>query len=337
MILYLTKPWIQLNKKGWKLVIWDSEEKQERLVPWALIDWIVIFSRIQLTTDVITTCLREKIPVFFITWNWKYLWKLESLDFKNVEVLYKQIWCAMNEECCLKYAKIFIKSKIYNSKVMLQRWKRLADRKVDINDIVETLNYYLKEIEKVDNLDSLRWLEWSAAKIYYEGFWRFLRPPFMRTWRSKRPPLDPINALLSLWYTLLAQTIYMYLQILWLEPQVWFFHKPKNLRSLLILDVMEMFRSWIVDDLVLKVIWNGDIVWEDFIIERHSQTPVLLTEDGLRKFIDKYYKFVFKKSTGDYVLTGEEWAKLKFVEKTLEKFKKSLVDENFEYKWFLLK
>ncbi len=337
MIVYLTKPWSQLNKKGGKLVIWDPEKKQERLVPWALIDWIVIFSRIQLTTDVITTCLREKIPVFFITWNWKYLWKLESLELKNVEVLYKQIWCALNEGCCLKYSKIFIKSKIHNSKVMLQRWKRLSDKVVKIEDIVETLNYYLKKIEEVGSLDELRGLEWSAARIYYEWFWRFLRSPFTRIGRSKRPPLDPVNALLSLGYTLLAQTIYMYLQILWLEPQIWFFHKPKDLRSLLVLDIMEMFRAWIVDDLVLKVIWNSDIVWEDFIIERHSQTPVLLTDDWLRKFINSYYKFVFKKSTDDNVLSGEDWVKLKYIEKTLEEFKKSLIDKDFEYKWFLLK
>jgi len=220
---------------------------------------------------------------------------------------------------------------------MLQRWKRLSDKVVKIEDIVETLNYYLKKIEEVGSLDELRGLEWSAARIYYEWFWRFLRSPFTRIGRSKRPPLDPVNALLSLGYTLLAQTIYMYLQILWLEPQIWFFHKPKDLRSLLVLDIMEMFRAWIVDDLVLKVIWNSDIVWEDFIIERHSQTPVLLTDDWLRKFINSYYKFVFKKSTDDNVLSGEDWVKLKYIEKTLEEFKKSLIDKDFEYKWFLLK
>jgi CRISPR/Cas system-associated endonuclease Cas1 len=56
-------------------------------------------------------------------------------------------------------------------------------------------------------------------------------------------------------------------------------HQPKDLRSLLVLDTMEMFRAWIVDDLVLKVIWKNIIQWEDFVIERHSVTPVLLTED----------------------------------------------------------
>ncbi len=98
-----------------------------------------------------------------------------------------------------------------------------------------------------------------------------------------------------------------------------------------------MFRAWIVDDLVLKVIWNNDIVWEDFIIDRHSQTPVILSEDWLRKFIDKYYKFVFKKSTKDDVISSEGWLKLKHIEKTLESFKKSLIDREVGYKWFLLK
>lgn len=71
----------------------------------------------------------------------------------------------------------------------------------------------------------------------------------------------------------------MYLQILSLDPQIGFFHQPKDLRSLLVLDVMEMFRSWIVDDLVLKILDEEEVVMEDFIIDRHSQTPVLLTEE----------------------------------------------------------
>ncbi len=337
MIIYVTKPWTQLNKKWGKLVIWDPEERQERLVPWALIDGIVIFSRIQLTTDVITTCLREKIPVFFITGNWKYLGKLESLDYKNVEVLYRQIGCALDKDCSLKYARTFVYSKIYNSKVMLQRWQRLSAKNIDVQDIIDTLNNHLKQVKDPSDISFLRGVEGSASRIYYKWFGRFLKSPFLRNGRTKRPPLDPVNALLSLGYTLLAQTIYMYLQILSLEPQIGFFHQPKDLRSLLVLDVMEMFRAWMVDDLVLKVIDRWDITFDDFIIDRHSQTPVLLTEDWLRKFIQSYYQFVFKKSTYDNVFDGSKWIKLKYVEKTLEEFKKSLIDKSFVYKGFLLK
>ena len=420
MILYLIKPWLQVNKKGWKFVIYDSEEKSERITPIWLIDAIVVFSRIQLTTDVLNACIREKISVFFIVWNWKYLWKLDSLEPKNVELLYKHIWCALNDVCSLKYSKVFIKSKIHNSKIMLKRWAKWSWKPVDIDDIVEKLSLFLKEVENTENLDELRWYEWNASRVYYQGFARFLpawyiwagrnkRPPrdevnallslwytllaqtihmyieilwldpqiwfmhqpkeventenldelrwyewnasrvyyqgfarFLPAWyiwagRNKRPPRDEVNALLSLWYTLLAQTIHMYIEILWLDPQIWFMHQPKDLRSLLVLDMMEMFRAWIVDDLVLKVLRNNLIGKDDFIIDRHSQTPVLLTEDGLRKFISKYYQEVFKKSVEDNVLDGTKWVKLQYVEKTLEEFKKSLIDEGFEYKGFRLK
>ena len=109
-------------------------------------------------------------------------------------------------------------------------------------------------------------------------------------------------------------------------------HQPKDLRSLLVLDMMEMFRTWIVDDLVLKVLRNNIVEKDDFIIDRHSQTPVLLTEDGLRKFVSNYYKEVFKKSVEDNILDGTKWVKLQYIEKTLEEFKKSLQDDNFDYK-----
>ena len=337
MILYLIKPWLQVNKKWWKFVIYDSEEKYERVTPIWLIDAIVVFSRIQLTTDVLTACLREQIPVFFIVWNGKYLWKLDSLQIKNVELLYKHIWCALNEDCCLKYSKIFIKSKIYNSKIMLKRWGRWNWKSVNIDDVITKLNFFLEEIGNIWNLDALRWYEWNASRIYYQWFARFLPSGYVWTWRNKRPPRDEVNALLSLGYTLLAQTIHMYIEILWLDSQIGFMHQPKDLRSLLVLDMMEMFRAWIVDDLVLKVLRNNIIEKDDFIIDRHSQTPVLLTEDGLRKFVSNYYKEVFKKSVEDNILDGTKWVKLQYVEKTLEEFKKSLQDKEFEYKGFKLK
>lgn len=159
MILYLTKPGLQLNKKGGKLIVRDSEQQQEMLFPWASIDGIVIFSRVQLTTDVITTCLREKIPVFFITGNGKYLGKLEPLDYKNVEVLYRQIGCALDEKCSLKYAKIFINAKINNSKVMLLRWRRLWRKEVLVSDIVDKLNSYLSQLKNAHDIGFVRGIE----------------------------------------------------------------------------------------------------------------------------------------------------------------------------------
>jgi len=337
MLLYLTKPWLQVNKSWWKLVVFDNEEKQEKIIPIAVIDAIVVFSRIQLTTDVLTTCLREKIPVFFIVWNGKYLWKLDSLEPRNVELLYKQIGCALDESCCLKYSKIFIKSKIHNSKVMLKRWQKWSWKVVDVEETIKSLDYYLKQIDKVDNLESLRGYEGSASRIYFMKWAEFAPAGYVWAGRNKRPPRDPLNALLSLGYTLLAQLIHMYLEILSIEPQIGFMHQPKDLRSLLVLDMMEMFRAWIVDDLVLKVLRNNDITKDDFIIDRHSQTPVLLTEEGLRKFIWKFYKEVFKKEEQEDVMFGENWIKLKHIEKTLEDFKKSLVDSEFNYTWFKLK
>ena len=337
MLLYLTQPWLQINKSWWKFIVFDNEKKEEKIIPISLVDAIVVFARVQLTTDVLTACLREQIPVFFIVGNGKYLWKLDSLETKNVELLYKHIWCALNEECCLKYSKIFIKSKIHNSKVMLKRWSKWSWKIVNVDETIKSLDYYLQQVDKAESLNSLRWYEWSASKIHFMKWSEFTPANYIWAWRNKRPPRDPLNALLSLGYTLLAQLVHMYIEILWLDPQIGFMHQPKDLRTLLVLDMMEMFRAWIVDDLVLKVLRNNDIEKDDFIIDRHSQTPVLLTEEGLRKFIWRFYKEVFKKQDEENVMFGENWIKLKHMEKTLEEFKKSLQDKNYEYKGFKLK
>lgn len=126
MFLYLTTNGLCLYKDGGRFIIKNptSNEESESQVPISLIEGIVIFGRIQLSTDVIKACLKGKIPVFFLSKTGSFFGKLDSLEVKNVDLLYKHIKASMDPEISLAYAKIFIQSKIHNSRVMLQRWRR---------------------------------------------------------------------------------------------------------------------------------------------------------------------------------------------------------------------
>ena len=340
MFLYLTKNTLQINKEGWTIVITDNETKVTRKIPFNNIEWVVVFGRIQLTTDVITSFLKAKTPVFFLSKNGNYFGKLDSLEIKNVELLYKHIEASTNEEISFSYAKKLIKSKVSNSIVMLQRWARFDfSMRTELREfwkIIDELKLYLQKIEKAESKEELRWYEWNASKIYFKWFSMFLKEPFIFTVRTRRPPLDPTNALMSLWYTLLAQTIQMILNVQGIEAQLWFFHKPKDLRTLLVLDMMEMYRAWIVDDLVIRITQKGAMNESHFFINTKDESrPVLITDEWLQIFLSEYYKTVFSKADEEDFWN---YKKLSLIEKDLEIFKQSLVKSNVElYEGFKIK
>ena len=340
MFLYLTKHALQLNKQGWTIVITDNETKVKRKIPFNSIEWVVVFWRIQLTTDVITSFLKAKTPVFFLSKYWSYFGKLDSIEIKNVELLYKHIEMSTNSSTSFEYAKTIILSKINNSITMLMRWARFdffhQKDLIEFGRIIEKLKEYKTKVIKANSKEEIRWYEGNSAKEYFKAFWMFLPDGFEFTKRTRRPPRDKINAMLSLWYTLLAQTIQMILNIQGIEAQLWFFHKPKDLRTLLVLDMMEMYRSWIIDDMVIRILSKEAIKQEHFFVNtKNEKRPVLFTNEWLQIFLREYYKSVFSKSDEENFWN---YKKLSLIEKDLEIFKQSLLktDPNI-YEGFKIK
>ncbi len=341
MFLYLTKNALQLNKEGWTIVITDNETRVTRKIPFNTIEWVVVFGRIQLTTDVITSFLKAKTPVFFLSKFGWYFWKLDSIEIKNVELLYKHIEASTNDEISFSYAKTIINSKVSNSIVMLKRWARfdmIMKWELDkFSEIIDELKLYLVKVVNSQSKEELRWIEWNASKIYFKWFAMFLKPPFSFSIRSRRPPLDEVNAMMSLWYTLLAQTVQMILNVQWIESQLWFFHKPKDLRTLLFLDMMEMYRSWIIDDMIIRITQREKMKIDEhfFINTKNEKRPVLITDEWLQIFLWEYYKTVFSKADEE---NFGNFKKLSLIEKDLEKFKQSLVNKTPEkYEGFKIK
>jgi CRISPR-associated protein Cas1 len=316
-----------------------DNDTQEQQVPISLVEGIIIFGRIQLSTDVIRACLKSQIPVFFLSKRGTFFGKLDSLEIKNVELLYTHIQATMDTTISLQYAKSIVLAKLSNSKVMLQRRNRFyhnGDK--DIVSISSQIDGIIQKVSLCDNHESLRGLEWIGARYYFEWFALFVEKPFVFDGRNRRPPKDPVNSMLSLGYTLLAQTIQMILHIQWLDVQLWFLHTPKDLKTLLVLDMMEMYRAWIVDDLVMRVIKNKKInidhFWTD---EENDQRPVLFTDDGLKIFIQTYYDTIFKQRGSSEVVYENDFIKIKIIEKNIEIFKQSLVKKTYDYEGFKIK
>lgn len=341
MFLYLTTNWLIINKLWWRFIIKNptAQEESEQQIPISLIEGIVIFGRIQLSTDVIRSCLKGKIPVFFLSKRGSFFGKLDNLENKNVELLYSHIKASLDPELSLGYAKNLISSKIHNSKIMLQRRNRFYfDKQANLTSYQEQLQTTLEQVDKAQNLEEVRGLEGYAAKVYFSAFGELIPEPFNFSGRNRRPPKDPVNSLLSLGYTLLAQSIEMILNIQGIETQIGFLHQPKDLKSLLVLDIMEMFRAWIVDDMVIRLLHHEKLTASDFYIdEQNEQRPVFLCEEGLKLFLEEYYKVMFKQKGSWEIPFENDFIKLKIIEKTLEAFKQSLVKKTYTYEGFKIK
>ena len=312
---------------------WE-EDQQEEQIPISLVEGIVIFGQIQISTAVIKACLKAKIPIFFVSKYGNYFGKLDSLELNNTDLLYNHITASIDPDHSLTYAKKIIIAKLQNSRTMLIKWSRYYEKEQEsatLHDILRSI----QEVKECQTKESLRGYEWSVAKKYFWSFAKYIGEPFVFSERNRRPPKDPVNSMLSLGYTLLAQTIHMMLDIQGLNTQIGFFHQPKDIRSLLVLDIMEMFRSRIVDDLVIRLTRTKKINLNHFIIdETNKERPVLLTDEWLKIFISEYYKTVFKQKTFD----GEkEFIKLKMIERTLTDFKATLVQKTYNYEGFTIK
>ena len=255
-----------------------------------------------------------------------------------MDLLYAHIKASLDPQICLNYAKNIIKAKIHNSAIMIQRRRRFYKRE-DLN-LLPTYDFFHKTVEKINqttNLEELRGYEGICAREYFQAFALFIPSPFSFTERNRRPPKDPVNSMLSLGYTLLAQTIQMILNIQGIDPQIGFFHQPKDMKTLLVLDLMEMYRAWIIDDLVIRLLKTEKILISHFYInENNEQRPCLFLDDGLKIFLNAYYQTIFKEKSSD-ISFGNNFIKLKMIEKNLEQFKQSLFQETYQYEGFKIK
>ena len=191
-----------------------------------------------------------------------------------------------------QYAKGFLLGKVYNARWVLERATRDHPQRVPVDKLKKIsgqLAAALTDIEKAETLEELRGTEGEAAKLYFSGFDDLIlqqRNTFAFTRRSRRPPLDPVNALLSFAYTLLARDCAAALEGVGLDPYVGFLHRPRPGRTSLALDLMEELRAVYADRFVLTCINQKTILPKH--CEKQESTAVLLTEEGRRAFLEAW-------------------------------------------------
>ncbi|NJM99744.1 MAG: CRISPR-associated endonuclease Cas1 [Phormidesmis sp. RL_2_1] len=261
--VYLVQQGGVVAKKQGRFQFKVADEPQQD-IPVREISKMLLYGNIHLTTPVISTCLYEHIPVFFLSQSGKYKGHLWSAQIGELTAELAQFERYGNEGFRLEMARAIVRSKLLNSKQLLLRLNRKRHSEL-VAQAVEGTDADLRSIEHSDSVDQLRGYEGSAAARYFPALGQLLQSEdFALLRRTRRPPTDPINALLSFGYTLLYNNVLSFILVEGLNPYLGNLHRSERKETHLAFDLMEAFRSPVVDSMVLRLVNQRMITAEDF-------------------------------------------------------------------------
>ncbi|MYA18144.1 MAG: CRISPR-associated endonuclease Cas1 [Gammaproteobacteria bacterium] len=272
----------KVAKEGQRLAITkdDGETTYARL---AEISQLVVMGNVYVTTPTLHELMRRDIPITWQSHGGWFLGHTVGTGHANVELRTAQYRGSFDESVCLKLARGWVQAKIRNSRTLLRRNRRSED---ESDDVLVDLKRLADRAGRTRDLSTLLGIEGAAAARYFGEFNGLLRNSrdedlFDMNKRNRRPPTDPVNALLSFGYAMLTRTFVTVLSATGFDPYRGFYHQPRFGRPALALDMMEPFRPLIVDSAVITAINNGEIRPTDFV---RSPIGVALTDTGRKRF-----------------------------------------------------
>lgn len=287
-VLYITSPEAYLAKEGENVLVLIGEETKFR-IPVHNLEGIVCFGYTGASPALMHLCAEKGVALSFLSESGKFRARVSGRVNGNVLLRRRQYRLADSPEESVQLAKSFIFGKLFNCKCVLQRFLRDHEGKGDtlaVQDGVKTLSLQLQKAAQCRNTDTLRGVEGEGARSYYGVFDNLIleaKDFFRFSGRSRRPPLDPVNALLSFLYTLLAHDCAAALETVGLDPQVGFLHRERPGRPSLALDLMEELRPYLVDRLVLSLINNRQADSRGFTTKESG--GVLMTAEARKEII----------------------------------------------------
>jgi CRISPR-associated protein Cas1 len=295
-VLYLQEAGSHVGKRSEHLVIRKDGAELGR-VPLHAVRQVVVFGHVQLSTQALETLAYNEIPVSFLSGYGRFIAALMPAPAKNVSLREAQFRRFADRAEALGLAREVVRAKLSNQRTLLMRC--LRSRAEDGDDepgrgsdepAARDLAELLRRLDRVTEMESLLGLEGQGAALYFGEFGRFLKaqPPgqgFDFRSRNRRPPRDPVNALLSFAYAMLVKDCFSALCTVGFDPYRGFYHQGRHGRPSLALDLMEEFRAVIADSVVLTLVNNRAVTPEDFVTWREA---CQLTEGGRKKFFAAY-------------------------------------------------
>ncbi|MHA1294250.1 MAG: CRISPR-associated endonuclease Cas1 [Promethearchaeota archaeon] len=328
-VIYLLEQGSTLRKVSRRLVV-EKDGHVLLEVPEFKIERIIIFGNIQLTTQVMKFLLQSGIETSFMTIYGKLIGKLSPIESKNIELRMLQYKKFQDENFRLSLAKNIVKGKIKNSKIILQKYHR-NHPEINFENQVKKMDALLRELKRKIKVPSVFGVEGRASAIYYSCFGRMFRKELRFEKRTKHPPLDPTNALLSLGYSLITNEMISVISSIGFDPYIGYFHGTEYGRPSLALDLIEEFRAPIIDRLTLEIFNKAILSSKDF--EKRGN-GIFLKDIARKKYYLQYERRMQQKFKNPQNLRPKNYREIFFTQ--AQKFANTLKD-NTVYKPFTIR
>ncbi|MCR5394261.1 MAG: type I-C CRISPR-associated endonuclease Cas1c [Bacteroidales bacterium] len=278
--LYITTPESYIYKDGDNVVISLNQQEIFR-IPIINIEGIVTFGYMGASPGLMKLCADHGVALTFLSPHGHFIGRFQGSVQGNVLLRKRQYQVSEDDSYCLNISRVFIAGKVQNYRNILMRFLRDYGPDKDVEAATIRHEVLKKNILEASNMDELRGMEGDAANVYFGVLNHLMitqKNPFVFSGRNRHPPRDPVNALLSFVYTLLAHECTAALESVGLDPYVGLMHTLRPGRTSLALDLMEELRAYLGDRLVLSLINRKQISSTDFLSQ--GTDGVVMTDDA---------------------------------------------------------
>lgn len=318
--LYILSEDIYLSLDGENVVANRGKEAVARY-PLHTLQNIVTFSYAGASPALMGACAQRQIGLAFCTPRGRFLARVCGESTGNVLLRREQYRIADDPARCCEISRTMIFGKLYNARWSIERTRRDHGMRVDgelLAGASRQINDLFPQVRQVNSPDELRGLEGVGANAYFKAFDQMIlgdKEAFFFHGRSRRPPLDAVNAMLSFAYSLLAHDCASALESVGLDSYVGFLHRDRPGRASLALDLMEELRPCMADRFVLTLINNRAVKAADF--QYMESGAVLLTDEGRKVFLKNWQEKKKETLTHPYLTEKLPWGMIPYIQALL--------------------
>ena len=284
--MYVTTPGTSLHLDGDAMRVVHPERPGRHLVPLVRVDHVVAWNGVDLSDDLLHRCAADGRSVTWVTRNGRFLGRVSGPQTGNPLLRLAHFRAYEDRDRRLTIARSMVAGKLHNYRQLLLRAARDAtgSRQDRLRDIADKHGTALGELATAGTLSEVLGMEGRAARDYFQGL--DMLAPGVAGGRTRRPPMDPVNCLLSFGYGMLRVAVHGALEQVGLDPYLGYLHGVRSGKPALALDLMEEFRPLLVDRLVLTLVNRGQLG------QGHTESlpggSVQLTDDGRRFFLEQW-------------------------------------------------
>lgn len=251
------------------------------------VESITLLTKVQISTKCMEQCLKRGIPVAFFSKDGHYFGRLVSTGHVNAALQRRQS-TLYDTPFSLELSRRLIAAKIKNQLVVMRRYAR--SKEADLQKLEEKIYSFYKKVSHLDTIEEIMGYEGQCAKLYFQGLSLCIDTEFAFKGRSRRPPRNPFNSLISLGYSVLMNEIYNEIETKGLNPYFGFMHRDAENHPTLASDMLEEWRAVLIDSMAMSLINGHEMSWEHFFMGDDEHPGCYLTKDGLRIFLKKLEK-----------------------------------------------